>query len=157
MKPISQNSIKSLGLHIFVNENEDLLKSILNKSLDTVSEVERNQIISKWLNKANIKKEINIALTTAAAAKIESKNNVLGVSINSFNKLTLYPNPVGDILNIKTSKGGNMAYKIINTLGQVVNEGKTSSAVIVDDLDAGMYYIEVDNNGIKMMKRFIKE
>ncbi|WP_298497589.1 immunoglobulin-like domain-containing protein, partial [uncultured Algibacter sp.] len=98
-----------------------------------------------------------ITLTTAVAAKNNEKQNVLSVSANSINELTLFPNPVGDVLNIKTSKGGIISYKIVNTLGQIVNTGKTSNTVIVDNLEAGMYYIEVENEGTKMMKRFIKE
>ncbi|WP_339894007.1 immunoglobulin-like domain-containing protein, partial [uncultured Algibacter sp.] len=100
----------------------------------------------------------NINLTIAvAAAKNESKGDLLNVSTNSFNILTLYPNPVGDILNIKTSKGENMSYRIINSLGQIVNIGRTSKAITVDNLEAGMYYIEVNDGTYKMMERFIKE
>ncbi|MFV9549561.1 immunoglobulin-like domain-containing protein [Algibacter sp. PT7-4] len=100
----------------------------------------------------------NISLTIAALAKNELKEeNVLNISTHSVNKLTLYPNPVEEVLNIKTLKGGNLSYKIINALGQVVNKGKTTKAIVVDNLEAGMYYIEVENNGIKIMKRFIKE
>ena len=99
----------------------------------------------------------NINLTIAvAAAKNESKGDLLNVSTNSFNILTLYPNPVGDILNIKTSKGENMSYRIINSLGQIVNIGRTSKAITVDNLEAGMYYIEVNDGTYKMMKGLLK-
>ena len=100
----------------------------------------------------------NISLTTtSSAAKNNSKESVLSSSNKSFNALTLFPNPVEDILTIKTSKGGKMNYKIINALGQIVNTGETSKEIIVDRLEAGMYYIEVTNGEDKMMKRFIKE
>ena len=88
-----------------------------------------------------------------------SPSEVLDITDNTFvkNELTLFPNPVGDILNIKTAKGGKMTYRIINSLGQIVNTGETSKEIIVDRLEAGMYYIEVTNEEDKMMKRFIKE
>ena len=50
-----------------------------------------------------------------------------------------------------------MTFRIINSLGQIVNTGKTSKEIIVDKLEAGMYFIEVTNGSDKMMKRFIKE
>ncbi|WP_345278251.1 immunoglobulin-like domain-containing protein, partial [Litoribaculum gwangyangense] len=74
------------------------------------------------------------------------------------NELTLYPNPVrGDILNIKLSKGLQIvSYKIINTLGQIVNQGKTNKEVIVNNLEAGVYFIEVNDNTQIITKRFIR-
>ncbi|WP_219930751.1 immunoglobulin-like domain-containing protein, partial [Algibacter marinivivus] len=89
----------------------------------------------------------------------DSPSSVLDVTKNTFvkNKLTLFPNPVADILSIKTSRGGNMTYRIINALGQIVNTGETSKDILVERLEAGMYYIEVTNGDDKMMKRFIKE
>ena len=50
-----------------------------------------------------------------------------------------------------------MIYKLINTLGQIVDTGKTFKEIAVNNLEAGMYYIEVDNDGNKMIERFIKE
>jgi hypothetical protein len=91
--------------------------------------------------------------------KSEADANVLDVTENTFikNKLTLYPNPVVDVLSIKTSKGGIMTFKIINSLGQIVNKGETSKEILVERLEAGMYVIEVNDGVNKMMKRFIKE
>ncbi|MCK0178724.1 DUF5011 domain-containing protein [Flavobacteriaceae bacterium S0862] len=88
-------------------------------------------------------------------------NNARIVTKNLTNKkkkdFRLYPNPVNNILNIKTQKGGVMSYRIINMLGQIVETGQTENKVIVDNLEAGMYYIEVKNGSDKMMKRFIKK
>ncbi|PIA79078.1 hypothetical protein BFR04_06025 [Gaetbulibacter sp. 4G1] len=74
------------------------------------------------------------------------------------NNFKLYPNPVkGAVLNIKLSSGNNnISYKIINMLGQVVNVGKTTKEVMVGNLEAGVYYIEVNNGKEKMTKRFVK-
>ena len=74
------------------------------------------------------------------------------------NVLTVFPNPVnGDILNIKTSKGEKLSYIIINALGQIVHTGETIKEISVDNLEAGMYFIEVTEGADKMMKRFIKQ
>ena len=100
----------------------------------------------------------NINLTTSSAlAKSNLKDKLLDVDTNTVNTFMLYPNPVkGDVLNIKLSKGTNMSYKIINMLGQVVNTGKTTKEVMVNNLEAGMYYIEVNDGDVTMTKKFIK-
>ncbi len=101
----------------------------------------------------------NINLTvTSALAKNNLKGKVLDIDTNSINTFKLYPNPVkGAVLNIKLSKGtNNMSYKIINVLGQVVNEGKTTKEVMVGNLEAGVYYIEINDGEEKMTKRFVK-
>ena len=100
----------------------------------------------------------NINLTTTSAlAKNNLKNKLLDVDTNLANTFLLYPNPVkGDVLNIKLSKGTNMSYRIINMLGQVVNTGKTTQEVMVNNLEAGMYYIEVNDGNATMTQKFIK-
>ncbi|WP_204244180.1 immunoglobulin-like domain-containing protein, partial [Wocania ichthyoenteri] len=100
----------------------------------------------------------NISLTTTSAlAKNNLKKKLLDVDTNTANTFMLYPNPVkGNVLNIKLSKGANMSYKIINMLGQVVNTGKTTQEVRVNNLEAGMYYIEVNDGNVTMTKKFIK-
>ncbi|MFS4483589.1 immunoglobulin-like domain-containing protein, partial [Hyunsoonleella sp. 2307UL5-6] len=96
----------------------------------------------------------NINLTTSSgAAKDTIKDKFDTIS----NTLTLYPNPVKDVLNLKTLKRGILTYKIINSLGQIIHEGKEGNRIIVDRLEAGMYFIEVTQGNDKMMKRFIKE
>lgn len=73
------------------------------------------------------------------------------------NKLTLYPNPVVDILQLKTSKGGEISYRIINGIGQTVRTGKTLKSITVDNLKSGMYFIELVIGDDKIIKRFIKK
>ena len=100
----------------------------------------------------------NINLTVSSAlAKNNLKEKLLDVDTDTVNEFKLYPNPVkGDVLNIKLSKKITVSYKIINMLGQVVNTGKTTQEVNVKNLEAGMYYIEVDDGDAIMSKKFIK-
>ncbi len=81
------------------------------------------------------------------------------IIVENKNNFKLYPNPVKDgVLNIILSKNAsNMSYRIINMLGQVVNQGITTKEIIVDNLEAGVYYIEVNDGKEKMTKRFVKE
>ncbi|GAA4956783.1 hypothetical protein GCM10023315_00050 [Algibacter aquimarinus] len=77
----------------------------------------------------------------------------------SKNELTLYPNPVkGDVLNIKLSNGidNKVSYRIISTLGKIVKTGNTTKEVLVNDLQAGVYFIEVNDGTERITKRFVK-
>ncbi|MEL0457595.1 immunoglobulin-like domain-containing protein, partial [Flavobacteriaceae bacterium SZ-1-7] len=103
---------------------------------------------------------IGIGSPAVYRAPTEKTDTTLDITENFVerNELKVYPNPVkGDILNIKTLRNTNMSYKIVNMLGQVVKTGDTDQEIIVDYLEAGMYYIEVNDGSDKMMKRFIKE
>lgn len=53
IKPILQNTIKPKPLYMFSKADDKLLNSILTKSLDSISEQRKNQIISRWLKKNN--------------------------------------------------------------------------------------------------------
>jgi len=70
----------------------------------------------------------------------------------------VYPNPVkGNILNIKISGNSNMAYRIINMIGQTIKTGQTSKQINVSNLKTGVYFIEVNDGEEVMIKKFIKE
>lgn len=138
LKPISQNSIKSKGLHIFMKEDKDLLKSILNKSLDTVSEVERNQIISKWLNKVNVKKEINIALTTEKAPYVLSEKYIRGIEYDLLKKIF-------DLNSIK-----------INRVRKFLTPKMNTVLLQNNDLDLAVNVKENKKDGLFYSKPFIE-
>lgn len=109
-----------------------------------------------------------ITITGIAGSSRGSNNNLIalgenfdrGVSITNLfeNDLRIYPNPVkGDILNIKLSNESKIiSYRIISPLGQTVSTGKTKKEVFVNHLEAGVYFIEI-NDGIEITtKRFVK-
>ena len=74
------------------------------------------------------------------------------------NSLKLYPNPVVNILNIKTDNQLiNQPYTIIDGLGRVVLNGKLNeveSTINVEQLSKGIYYLKVASNNAS---KFIKE
>ncbi|MFI1770438.1 immunoglobulin-like domain-containing protein, partial [Thalassobellus citreus] len=101
--------------------------------------------------------------SNSASAKSSTSTGTektLDITLNeiSKNELSLYPNPVkGDVLNIKLSKKVNVvSYRVINSLGQIVLTGKTNKEIIVDRLEAGTYFIEVNDGEQLMTKRFVK-
>jgi len=51
----------------------------------------------------------------------------------------------------------NMVYSIVNMLGQQVTSGKTANTIDVSKLEAGLYMIQFEANGIIETRKFIKQ
>ncbi|MCF7561630.1 DUF5011 domain-containing protein [Sabulilitoribacter multivorans] len=70
----------------------------------------------------------------------------------------VYPNPVkGDILNVTILGVEKFSYRIMNMIGQTITKGNSDGEVGVSNLEAGMYFIEVNDGEEVMTKKFIKE
>lgn len=71
------------------------------------------------------------------------------------NSVLVYPNPVKDLLNVK-SDNKILSIRIFNIIGQTVitqKPGVTHASVNVNNLNTGMYFIEVETStGIKSQK-----
>ena len=73
-------------------------------------------------------------------------------------EIMVYPNPVkGNILNVKLPGNQDASYKIVNMIGQTVIEGNSISRVDVGSLDAGVYFIQVNEGEEIVTKKFIKQ
>ena len=100
----------------------------------------------------------NGSTTAKPSSQNATKSEIIPELKISKNELKLYPNPVkGNIINIELlNETPNIIYKIINTIGQIVKEGQTRKEIFVDNLEAGVYFIQVNDGKQKMIKRFIK-
>jgi hypothetical protein len=83
--------------------------------------------------------------------------SVLGVNENKISSgILVYPNPATDFLQIQSDVNWSQ-YKVVNSLGQIVLEGSCSSHIPINNLDAGIYFIQLfDNEGKITQTRFIK-
>lgn len=89
---------------------------------------------------------VNITSTTSKGNGSEVDNNILKV----------YPNPTSGILNV-TSVSEKATYRIMTLLGQEVNRGSLSSGSIdVSALSIGNYMLEINDNDVSTVKRFVK-
>ena len=71
--------------------------------------------------------------------------------------LRIHPNPVkGNILNVELPEGGKFEYVIKNMLGQTITKGILHGQIKVSNLEAGMYFIEVNDGDEIMTKKFIR-
>lgn len=76
----------------------------------------------------------------------------------SMESVSIYPNPVKDILNINAVGKTVQSLKVYDLSGKIVIESKQSQdKVDVTKLQPGVYLIEIMSNGDKTVKRFIKK
>jgi hypothetical protein len=87
----------------------------------------------------------------------------IGEQSNQVEELTIYPNPVADVLNINTAfNAGQLGrYSIYTMRGervwvQTVVGGQSLSTVDVSDLAKGQYVLECIADGKRQTQRFIK-
>lgn len=78
---------------------------------------------------------------------------------SSFDKtITIYPNPTqGNILQVQTSLVADWSYQIIDLQGRIVKEGKlTNTAIELNEIVNGMYYVKLFEKDFSFISKFIK-
>lgn len=88
---------------------------------------------------------------------------IISAKMGSENRLSLWPNPVKDLLNIRqpfASESG-LEYYISDTAGRLLKfetqSRRQANAIRVNDLPAGMYLLHLLSNKGKYVQKFIKE
>lgn len=83
--------------------------------------------------------------------------NLMGTPDAAQNALTIYPNPVADVLHWNAN--GDASYRIVNALGQQIQSGTALSGEIsVSALSKGMYLLVLESaDGKSRVTKFIKE
>ncbi|WP_299156216.1 CUB domain-containing protein [uncultured Tenacibaculum sp.] len=93
---------------------------------------------------------VNITASTTRDSELvraDKLGNESGLS------LMAYPNPSSDFVQVElASKSNEITYKVVNTIGKVVKEGRLDSRSLnVSNLNSGIYILEV-NDGQKLLK-----
>lgn len=131
LKAISQNSFKTQSLHIFIQENQEVLKSILNKSLSTIPGIVKNQIISKWINTFTSKDEVDISFTKQIPPFVIKKEHIKGMDYDIVEKVL----GIGKV-SIKNSK--EISYQRLNSY--LSEDNSTDIAVGIRKKDKTFFY-----------------
>jgi len=102
-----------------------------------------------------------VTITGTTSSRGESNSLTLMGSLNeegiSELNLKIHPNPVkGNILNVELPEGGKFEYVIKNMLGQTITKGDSNGQINVSNLEAGMYFIEVNDGDEILTKKFIR-
>ncbi|AYN01129.1 T9SS type A sorting domain-containing protein [Chryseobacterium sp. 3008163] len=98
-----------------------------------------------------------IPVTAGASVKasnVFTKNEI--AEITKENKITLFPNPVKDVLYIKATDNKDYHYQIYNASGQMVKSGKfEDTKTDVSSLVQGVYLVRINNSEtvVKIVKK----
>ncbi|SDE85387.1 zinc-dependent metalloprotease [Epilithonimonas hungarica] len=103
-----------------------------------------------------VKANGNIFFDVSDANFTITKTNLAVSDVNT-KSVQIYPNPVKDVLNVSNASPSS-SYEIFNTAGQIVSKGTLSTGkVMVNKLTKGVYFINIDNNGIVVKTKFVKD
>lgn len=99
------------------------------------------------------------SINITAAGPIVTPEVTAGlVETNDNASFALYPNPVDNELNVSLAKSDGATFRITNNLGQQVNSGQLNgSSIDVSRLNTGIYIIELNNGGKRIVKKFVKK
>lgn len=91
--------------------------------------------------------------------RVSDLRNVTGVSENLSQAISIYPNPVSDVLNLNFAAiaGKNATISVVNALGQEVKTvPATATQLNVANLPAGVYNLKLVTASGVAVKRFVK-
>lgn len=107
---------------------------------------------------------VSVGTVTVGAAAIDGSNVFGTISIEvteevgltdlNINDMTIFPNPVNDVLTINSDQV-IQEFKIFTVAGALVQSG-TGTKIIVDQLEAGIYILNVSTEQGMIQKRFMK-
>lgn len=70
-------------------------------------------------------------------------------------RLTVYPNPVAEVLYLKGLPAETVDYAVFNALGQKVTAGSSSGTIRVAELEAGVYLLQIKGAEYLETARFV--
>ena len=74
---------------------------------------------------------------------------------HSTSHITIYPNPVAEVLYVRDLPGGAVDYAIFNVLGQKVKAGSTDGSIRVAELDKGVYLLQIKGDSYLETAKFV--
>lgn len=93
---------------------------------------------------------LSSTVKTFYVAKLNTQT--LGLASYSSNFVSIYPNPVKDILNINLIENKPFNYKITDMIGRKIMEGITINNINIAHLNAGTYVLSVQERSVKFVK-----
>lgn len=71
--------------------------------------------------------------------------------------LVVYPNPTSDLIYIENFSDKTTAYSIFNVTGQEIKTGFTSGKISVSELEKGIYFLQIKDEKLYKMIKFVKK
>src|SRR5690606_13755902 len=88
----------------------------------------------------------DVVMTNEFRTRVGFCDYSLKVLENVTDKVLIFPNPTGDIVNIKANSDTYNSYTVTNAVGQSLLSGKiehASTSINLQMLPAGLYYISI--------------
>lgn len=131
------------------------LMSTLNTHFGIGTDTEIEKVIVRW--PSGTVDTIENPTINSTLVVVEGEH-VLGVNDMNVDKISIYPNPVKDVLNVQGKSLENANIEIHHLTGALVYKSKLSgNNVNVSNLGKGVYVISIDSNGKKSSFKFIKQ
>ena len=133
---------------IFVCSNNCDDRQVINGLTPQVYHVNVQFFTSSWSTICT--EDIDITFNGLDAPR-EERRAKISSSTNTYNEMTIYPNPVKDLLflNVGKQKGTPLQIELFNTLGQgyiqqtMVLDGNREQAIDVSNVSKGIYFLKV--------------
>jgi len=86
----------------------------------------------------------------------------LGFSNIQIDNISVYPNPVSNLLNVNTGTNNDLSYSIFNIMGQSISNGKLTTInnrIDFSQLSKGVYFFNIFNRELNKQNTYklIKE
>lgn len=99
----------------------------------------------------NITNQTAIQIEDFATILLSTNNNILTDNIS------IYPNPVNDILNIKSKDNQKVSFVIIDINGrEIISKTSNDNNINVSNLKKGIYFVKITNDNSSITKKIIK-
>ena len=99
----------------------------------------------------NITNQTAIQIEDFATILLSTNNNILTDNIS------IYPNPVNDILNIKSKDNQKISFVIIDINGrEIISKTSNDNNINVSNLKKGIYFVKITNDNSSITKKIIK-
>ena len=124
---------------------------------------------TQWIFEVDDEEEVSVYVTTVDQAGQESvpsetltfRPGTENVAENGQTGLSLYPNPTHNVINLSADLQGRTEVKILDLSGRTVKHyvvnGLNTLRLNVSDMQSGVYFISVSNEGSTFVSKFIME
>jgi hypothetical protein len=106
--------------------------------------VDKTTVLSKYKGDKNAKAPVDPNPTTS-------------ISENFATSFAVFPNPAKDILYVIGENTLNSTISILDQAGKVVKHFSNTNSLSIQDLDNGVYFIQIESNNKNETLKFIKE
>lgn len=133
------------------------------QSLSTFADVMNFSITEAGVQYGENSAEVNTVKAAWCAVGVAAEDSEVctNLAVNDItgSELSIYPNPVTDILNITTKKNTqNLTYTINNVAGQMIQKGSvTNNKINVNILPKGVYVLTLKGSDVNQTIKFIKK